>query len=88
MKRLSGAPAVGFGVRAAAATLGRGVTGTSLFHALSEVADGGVIGVVPLLGGAVMMQGLGEMLENRRVAERAVADCASRFPNAVHAVLP
>ena len=32
-----------------------------------------------------MMQGLGEMLENRRVAERAVADCASSFPNAVHA---
>ena len=84
----AGGPAVGFGVRAAAATLGRGVTGTSLFHALSEISDGGVIGVVPLLGGAVMVQGLGEMLENRRVAERAVADCASRFPNAVHAVLP
>ena len=83
-----GAPVVGFGLRASAATLSRGVTGTRLFHALSEAADRGVIGVVPLLGGVVMIEGLGEMLENRRVAERAVAKCASLFPNAVHAVLP
>lgn len=84
-----GAPEVGFGIRAGFATLGRGVTGTTLFHALSEFADGGVIGVVPAaLGGGYMMQGLGEMLENRRVAERAVADCAKQFPNASHSVLP
>lgn len=44
--------------------------------------------MVPLLGGGIMVQGLGEMLKNRRAAERAVADCARRFPNALHFVLP
>jgi hypothetical protein len=84
----AGGQAAGFGVRAAAATLGRGVTGTRLFVALSEVAHGGTIGLVPALSGVYMVQGLSEMIENRRVAESAVADCARRFPNASHNALP
>ena len=84
----AGAPQVGFGVRAGMATLGRGVTGTRLFLALSEVAHGGTLGLVPALSGASMVQGISEMIENRRVAERAIAECARLFPNASHMAIP
>lgn len=43
---------------------------------------------VPTLSGAYIMQGLTDMIANRRVAETAVADCAKRFPDASHSVLP
>ncbi len=84
----AGAPQVGFGLRAASATLNGGVIKTTLFFALSEVADGGVISLVPSLGGTLMVRGLDEMIKNRRLAEQAVAECARRFPNAMHFVLP